>query len=61
MKKNVNKYLTNYKNKNLITGASTEEAQQRVALEVAEQFLALSEKSKKYSVTGVVNPQVLTA
>ncbi|XP_033230841.1 D-3-phosphoglycerate dehydrogenase [Belonocnema kinseyi] len=42
-------------------GASTEEAQQRVALEVAEQFLALSEKSKKYSLTGVVNPQVLKA
>ncbi|XP_043473532.1 D-3-phosphoglycerate dehydrogenase-like [Leptopilina heterotoma] len=40
-------------------GASTAEAQQRVALEVAEQFLALSEKSKEYSVTGVVNPQVL--
>lgn len=40
-------------------GASTAEAQQRVALEVAEQFLALSKKSKEYQVTGVVNSEVL--
>ncbi|XP_063988588.1 D-3-phosphoglycerate dehydrogenase-like [Diachasmimorpha longicaudata] len=40
-------------------GASTAEAQQRVAAEIAEQFLAISGKSDKYSVTGVVNPSVL--
>ncbi|KAK9753296.1 D-isomer specific 2-hydroxyacid dehydrogenase, NAD binding domain [Popillia japonica] len=40
-------------------GASTGEAQIRVAVEVAEQFVALTEKSKVYtSVTGVVNQAV---
>lgn len=43
------------------TGASTEEAQQRVAVEIAEQFLALSGKSTAYSVTGIVNAPVLVA
>ncbi|XP_012261202.2 D-3-phosphoglycerate dehydrogenase [Athalia rosae] len=42
-------------------GASTAEAQQRVAVEIAEQFLALSGKSTAYSVTGIVNAPVLVA
>ncbi|XP_043475577.1 hydroxypyruvate reductase-like [Leptopilina heterotoma] len=42
-------------------GASTEEAQQRVAVEIAEQILALSGKSTKYNVTGIVNAPILTA
>lgn len=44
-----------------MTGASTEEAQQRVAVEIAEQILALSGKSTNYSVTGIVNAPILTA
>ncbi|KAG5307984.1 SERA dehydrogenase, partial [Acromyrmex insinuator] len=42
-------------------GASTEEAQQRVAVEIAQQFLALSGKSTEYTVTGIVNAPVLSA
>ncbi|KAK9303310.1 hypothetical protein QLX08_005057 [Tetragonisca angustula] len=42
-------------------GASTEEAQQRVAEEIAQQFLALSGKSTKYTVTGIVNAPMLHA
>ncbi|XP_014469687.1 PREDICTED: D-3-phosphoglycerate dehydrogenase [Dinoponera quadriceps] len=42
-------------------GASTAEAQQRVAVEIAQQFLALSGKSTEYAVTGIVNAPVLTA
>lgn len=41
-------------------GASTGEAQIRVAVEVAEQFIALTGKSKQYTqLTGVVNPAVM--
>ncbi|KAE8746369.1 hypothetical protein FOCC_FOCC006863 [Frankliniella occidentalis] len=42
-------------------GASTAEAQSRVAVEVAEQFVALADPSSPYSVTGVVNAPVLGA
>ncbi|XP_034238470.1 D-3-phosphoglycerate dehydrogenase isoform X2 [Thrips palmi] len=42
-------------------GASTSEAQMRVAVEVAEQFVALANPSSPYSVTGVVNAPVLGA
>ncbi|KAK3912649.1 D-3-phosphoglycerate dehydrogenase [Frankliniella fusca] len=42
-------------------GASTAEAQSRVAVEVAEQFVALADPSSPYSVTGVVNAPVLSA
>lgn len=42
-------------------GASTAEAQQRVAVEIAEQLLALSGKSTEYNVTGIVNAPLLTA
>lgn len=42
-------------------GASTAEAQQRVAVEIAEQFLAISGKTDKYSVTGIVNAPILSA
>ncbi|XP_057330604.1 hydroxypyruvate reductase [Microplitis mediator] len=42
-------------------GASTEEAQKRVAVEIAEQFLAISGKSDKYTVTGIVNAPILSA
>ncbi|XP_001600828.1 hydroxypyruvate reductase [Nasonia vitripennis] len=42
-------------------GASTAEAQTRVAIEIAEQFLAISGKSDKYSVTGIVNAPVMAA
>lgn len=44
-----------------MVGASTAEAQQRVALEIAQQFLALSGKSTEYTVTGIVNAPVLSA
>lgn len=41
-------------------GASTAEAQVRVAVEVAEQFIALTGKSKKYTdYFGVINRDVL--
>jgi len=41
-------------------GASTAEAQVRVAVEVAEQFIALTEKSQKYTTyAGVINRDVL--
>lgn len=41
-------------------GASTSEAQIKVAVEVAEQFIALTGKSKKYKdYFGVVNKDVL--
>lgn len=39
-------------------GASTAEAQVRVAVEVAEQFVALTGKNKSYVVTGVVNQEI---
>lgn len=43
-------------------GASTSEAQIRVAVEVAEQFVALSGKNPKYTnAPGVINPSVLNA
>ncbi|KAF2903549.1 hypothetical protein ILUMI_02622 [Ignelater luminosus] len=43
-------------------GASTSEAQIRVAVEVAEQFVALSGKNPKYTnAPGVINPNVLNA
>ncbi|KAK2581387.1 hypothetical protein KPH14_005071 [Odynerus spinipes] len=42
-------------------GASTAEAQQRVAVEIAQQFLALSGKTNEYTVTGIVNAPVLAA
>lgn len=44
-----------------IIGASTAEAQQRVAVEIAQQFLGLSDKSAEYAVTGIVNAPVLSA
>ena len=41
-------------------GASTSEAQVRVAVEVAEQFVALTGKSSKYTdYSGVINRDVL--
>ncbi|XP_017478488.1 PREDICTED: D-3-phosphoglycerate dehydrogenase-like [Rhagoletis zephyria] len=43
-------------------GASTAEAQVRVAIEVAEQFIALTGKSQKYTTyAGVINKDVLKA
>lgn len=42
-------------------GASTAEAQERVALEIAQQFVALSGKSREFAVTGIVNAPVLAA
>ncbi|XP_073976606.1 D-3-phosphoglycerate dehydrogenase [Rhodnius prolixus] len=42
-------------------GASTGEAQVRVAVEIAEQFVALSKPDSGYTVTGVVNAPVLSA
>lgn len=39
-------------------GASTGEAQIRVAAEIAEQLVALAGKSDEYAVTGVVNQDV---
>ncbi|XP_076235969.1 hydroxypyruvate reductase [Calliopsis andreniformis] len=42
-------------------GASTAEAQQRVAVEIAQQFVALSRKSTEYAVTGIVNAPMLSA
>lgn len=42
-------------------GASTSEAQSRVAVEVAEQFIALADPASPYKVTGVVNAPVLGA
>lgn len=39
-------------------GASTAEAQVRVAVEVAEQFVALTGRNKSYQVTGVVNQEI---
>lgn len=53
------KLLKTYKNL-IISGASTAEAQVRVAVEVSEQFIALTGKSTKYTTyPGVVNPKVL--
>lgn len=44
----------------IILGASTSEAQIRVAVEVAEQFIALAKLSPKYtSYGGVINRVVL--
>ncbi|XP_011305319.1 D-3-phosphoglycerate dehydrogenase-like, partial [Fopius arisanus] len=37
------------------------EAQQRVAVEIAEQFLAISGITDKYTVTGIVNAPILSA
>lgn len=45
-------------------GASTDEAQQRVAVEVAEQFIAISgnnQEGENFAVTGAVNAPVLAA
>ncbi|KAK9501144.1 hypothetical protein O3M35_002240 [Rhynocoris fuscipes] len=42
-------------------GASTAEAQVRVAVEIAEQFIAMADPESGYSVTGVVNAPVLSA
>lgn len=42
-------------------GASTAEAQSRVAVEVAEQFVALANPASPFRVTGVVNAPVLGA
>ncbi|XP_054011869.1 hydroxypyruvate reductase-like [Hylaeus anthracinus] len=42
-------------------GASTAEAQERVALEIAQQFVAFAGKSSEYAVTGIVNAPILTA
>lgn len=39
-------------------GASTAEAQVRVAVEVAEQVVALTGKNQSYKVTGIVNQEV---
>ncbi|XP_003701138.1 D-3-phosphoglycerate dehydrogenase [Megachile rotundata] len=41
-------------------GASTAEAQQRVAVEIAQQFVALAGKSSEYVVTGIVNAPILS-
>lgn len=41
-------------------GASTDEAQQRVAVEIAEQFLGLA-GNERFAVNGVVNAPVLAA
>lgn len=42
-------------------GASTSEAQVRVAVEVAEQFIALTGKSKQYTTyAGVINKEALS-
>lgn len=48
----------NYK---IIVGASTAEAQSRVAVEIAEQFLAISGISTEFAVTGIVNAPALAA
>uniref|UniRef100_A0A1B6KWA9 D-3-phosphoglycerate dehydrogenase n=1 Tax=Graphocephala atropunctata TaxID=36148 RepID=A0A1B6KWA9_9HEMI len=42
-------------------GASTEEAQTRVAVEIAEQFVALSNPSSPFKITGAVNAPILGA
>ncbi|XP_034935751.1 hydroxypyruvate reductase [Chelonus insularis] len=42
-------------------GASTAEAQERVAVEIAEQFLAISGITDKFTVTGIVNAPILAA
>lgn len=42
-------------------GASTEEAQQRVAEEIAQQFLVLASRSTEYVITGIVNAPMLSA
>ncbi|PBC33309.1 D-3-phosphoglycerate dehydrogenase [Apis cerana cerana] len=42
-------------------GASTEEAQQRVAEEIAQQFLVLAGRSTEYVITGIVNAPMLSA
>ncbi|XP_034184873.2 hydroxypyruvate reductase [Osmia lignaria lignaria] len=41
-------------------GASTAEAQERVAVEIAQQFIALAGKSTEYAVTGIVNAPILS-
>lgn len=41
-------------------GASTAEAQERVAVEIAQQFLVLAGKSTEYAVTGIVNAPMLS-
>ncbi|XP_065219823.1 D-3-phosphoglycerate dehydrogenase-like [Planococcus citri] len=42
-------------------GASTKEAQTRVAVEVAEQFVSLNDASSEYKVTGILNAPALLA
>ncbi|KOC67756.1 D-3-phosphoglycerate dehydrogenase [Habropoda laboriosa] len=42
-------------------GASTAEAQTRVAIEIAQQFLALAGKTSEYAITGIVNAPMLSA
>ncbi|XP_075213430.1 hydroxypyruvate reductase [Lycorma delicatula] len=42
-------------------GASTNEAQTRVAVEVAEQFISLKNPQSRFNLTGVVNAPILTA
>ncbi|XP_054258492.1 hydroxypyruvate reductase-like [Macrosteles quadrilineatus] len=42
-------------------GASTDEAQTRVAVEIAEQFIALNDPKSPYKITGAVNAPVLSA
>ncbi|XP_033327573.1 hydroxypyruvate reductase [Megalopta genalis] len=41
-------------------GASTTEAQERVAVEIAEQFIVLAGKSTEYAVTGIVNAPMMS-
>lgn len=42
-------------------GASTDEAQTRVAVEIAEQFIALCDPASPYKISGAVNAPVLSA
>ncbi|XP_039281092.1 hydroxypyruvate reductase [Nilaparvata lugens] len=42
-------------------GASTDEAQTRVAVEVAEQFVALKDPQSQFQLTGIVNAPILAA
>lgn len=42
-------------------GASTDEAQTRVAVEVAEQFIALKNPQSEFQLTGIVNAPILSA
>uniref|UniRef100_A0A1B6DGC0 D-3-phosphoglycerate dehydrogenase n=1 Tax=Clastoptera arizonana TaxID=38151 RepID=A0A1B6DGC0_9HEMI len=42
-------------------GASTDEAQTRVAVEIAEEFIALANPESGFAITGAVNAPILTA